>query len=272
MHPYAQASASIRCLVNRSAALGQPLDRYRGGQIPAEHALPLPAGFTCRRPAQIIRLQRAPCSRGDHGPAGPVARAARRMCEGGRWCSRPGVLAWERRVQADDEDSGVQADGQRAGGACAGECRIVCRPCRRPGAGLRGPIAAPSGRRRRRRGRVLRPASCTPHSPSRRGRAGRPVPPGLRGGPRGTVGGRPAAVPVGGPGPVQCLGHGEYRRALARGTGRRPGRQAESTTRKWLTLWPRRGKLAGVHPAGLTSFQCPSEMTSTLPPVTLMAV
>src|SRR5215475_13640388 len=27
-----------------------------------------------------------------------------------------------------------------------------------------------------------------------------------------------------------------------------------------------------VHPAGLNSFQCPSEMTSTPPPVTLMAV
>jgi ribosomal protein L13E len=30
--------------------------------------------------------------------------------------------------------------------------------------------------------------------------------------------------------------------------------------------------VAGVHHAGLNSFQCPSEMTSTLPPVTLMAV
>jgi DNA-binding transcriptional MocR family regulator len=34
----------------------------------------------------------------------------------------------------------------------------------------------------------------------------------------------------------------------------------------------RRGAVVDVHPAGLNSFQCPSETTSTLPPVTLMAV
>jgi hypothetical protein len=53
----------------------------------------------------------------------------------------------------------------------------------------------------------------------------------LRGSPRGTAGAGQPPPPVGGPGPVQCLGHAEYRRALARRTGRRPGRQAESTTR-----------------------------------------
>jgi hypothetical protein len=39
-----------------------------------------------------------------------------------------------------------------------------------------------------------------------------------------------------------------------------------------IAAGPRRGEVVDVHPAGLNSFQCPSEMTSTLPPVTLMAV
>lgn len=48
------------------------------------------------------------------------------MYESDRWRSGPGVLiVSEMGSKNDDEDSGVQAGGQRAGFTCDGECRLA---------------------------------------------------------------------------------------------------------------------------------------------------
>jgi hypothetical protein len=81
-----------------------------------------------------------------------------------------------------------------------------------------------------------------------------------------------AAIKAAAPAPPRPV---RSRRALA--LGGPPQRPGQADTDSQIQTAHRGGDREGgtgvdVHRAGLNSFQCPSEMTSTLPPVTLMAV